>query len=225
MKNGGYWPITIDKLLDGANLSLRNTKRLLEDSETSLNNNKYSISIVLSILALEEFGKHFLFLEHILEQKEITKKEWHDKFENHGIKLRAWVNFLGKIYPEKENEQEFQNEIKKLQELVSAWQHRKLEALYLDWNSYDNEWFSYDLFNEHDKKKESSATFFIINNFFKSYYAGLNNMPLEIEKNMNHLFEKGKISAWCKECNNEMKTKQEIIHHKNTYPQHLVGFH
>ena len=50
-------------------------------------------------------------------------------------------------------------------------------------------------------------------------------MPLEIEQDMIHLFEKGKISAWCKECNNEMKIKQEIMNNKKIHSQHLVGFH
>ncbi|NIP61462.1 MAG: AbiV family abortive infection protein, partial [Nitrosopumilaceae archaeon] len=88
-------------------------KRLLNDAELNLKNGRYSSSIALSILAIEELAKSDLLRSKIIRDEELTYEEW-DKLtfgkKAHLLKLN-W-------YPTKRKEK-----------LLNRWSDLDIQAL------------------------------------------------------------------------------------------------
>ena len=137
MIKGKCWPIPNDRILDGSIITLKNSYRLAKDAEILLKEKKYSTSLTIATLALEEFGKHCIMTEYAMSNTEIDSKFWFDTIKNHGKKLNAIPDHLG-LYPNSTEHQK--KELQRYRKYLLKLSKMKLEHLYLDWDDIDKKW-------------------------------------------------------------------------------------
>jgi AbiV family abortive infection protein len=84
--------------LEGAKLASRNAQRLADDA-LQLHKIQSLTAFSVSILAWEETNKAGLLLKAYVEKNNISKTQWHDKFNNHQRKLDAYPEYVEILYP------------------------------------------------------------------------------------------------------------------------------
>jgi AbiV family abortive infection protein len=89
-----------DKLSDGFEKSKNHVEFLLESSKILYDKKKYSLSIPILVLALEECYKMRFILDHITKDVGITKSEWDDITKGRDVHKSK----LKKVYSEPKKE-------------------------------------------------------------------------------------------------------------------------
>jgi len=87
-------PIPPEEIPEGLRLCVKNCKRMWNDAKILYNNESYSSSILLLILAREEFAKSLLLLNH--EKDGIDVKTVKRYFGDHLIRLEEFHDFFQK---------------------------------------------------------------------------------------------------------------------------------
>lgn len=75
---------------DGMNVAIKNSQRLLEDSELLLNSKRFASALSLSILAIEEAGKVSIIRRILIIEDSEISAAWRD-YRNHRSKNVAWI--------------------------------------------------------------------------------------------------------------------------------------
>lgn len=218
------WLLSDMDMYDGAILSLKNASGLITDAKSAFVGNRYSISILLIILALEEFGKHFMFYELIEEGKKITKDIWNKEFRNHQSKLDAITRYLKKHPPIDDSRKDFDVQIQNLENLIQKWRHSKLETLYLHWDTDKNEWYCFDDLSIDEIKGESEYAIDLITRFFTIYVEETRNTSFYTIKELAELFKNNKLHFECRTCDSRLESEIELATHKSKYPFHNVDY-
>ena len=152
---------------EGYEKMLKVIKRLINDSKLCLDNSRYSASVSLSILTLEETAKADFFRLKIKESKGITKKEWKDLTaggDSHIKKLNWFLDkkekglerwteediaslhevnsFLG--FGVNNNKEDMKKEIELFRMVVAKFNIIKQSCFYTSWNINYHEWKYFD---------------------------------------------------------------------------------
>lgn len=217
------WTLTDMDMFDGSILALKNTSEIISDAKNAFIGHRYSISILLTILALEEFGKHFMFRERIEEGNNITKDIWNKEFTNHQKKLDAITRYLKNHPPTDDSRKDFDIQIQNLDNLIQKWRLVKLETLYLHWDTDKNEWYCFDDLGMDEIKKESEYAINLITRFFTIYVEATGNTSFYTIKELAELFKNNTLYLECKTCDSALNSETEIVTHSRKYPLHNVG--
>lgn len=218
------WVFTDTDMYNGAILSLKNASELIKDAKNAFAGNRYSISVLLIILALEEFGKHFMFYELIEDGNKITKDIWNKEFMNHQNKINAITRYLKKHPPIGETRKDFDIQIQNLENLIQKWRYSKLETLYLHWDANKSEWYCFDDLSIDEIKRESEYTIDLITRFFTTYVEETRNTSFYTIKELAELFKNNKLHFECKTCDSRLESEIELVTHKSKYPFHNVDY-
>jgi AbiV family abortive infection protein len=100
MIDGKHWPIPKKKLIDGSNLSIKNSNKLLDlaNEQFKKDEPEYGISIYLAVIAIEELGKAILLSEFSEDSAAaISKDFWNKNLEHHKPKIKAAVDHIRKF--------------------------------------------------------------------------------------------------------------------------------
>lgn len=91
ISNQYFGKLDSEKAAKGMNLAIKNSQRLLEDSEILFKQDRYSSAVALAILSIEESGKLPILRGLTMEDddKKIAKK-W-KSFRNHLQKNNLWI--------------------------------------------------------------------------------------------------------------------------------------
>ncbi len=167
MDNANYF-INEQETKEGFQKIVKVVKRLINDSKLCLENGRYSASVSLSILALEETAKADFFRVKLNEKKGITKKEWEDLTaggKSHIIKLNwfldkkekkieKWtdedIEVLDKLsaefgfYSHHGNKEETRKQIKLLKAFTQKYNIIKQSCFYTNWNNKEHKWVYFD---------------------------------------------------------------------------------
>jgi len=221
MKKGKFWPIPKDEIIDGAIYTLRNSKRLVEDSELCLNNNRHTTALTLATLALEEFGKQCLFMVSKLDNFEINEKYWKDNLEDHEKKLLAITRYLRRYQIDGSIEKEVTFE--ELQKYLKQLAKTKINSIYVDWDGQSNEWYFYNEQNIDENKKQAEKVVFLARWVLDKYleYGG-GELPLTIPENIAKNFLQGKVHGMCRNCGYVITTTSELMTHETRSPCWMV---
>ncbi len=79
------------KIAEGINAALQNAKRLADDAELLLENNRYPNAACLSILSIEESGKISILRELSVARDGKDLKESWKRYRSHTSKNAAWI--------------------------------------------------------------------------------------------------------------------------------------
>lgn len=225
MIKGKHWPIPQDKLFDGARISLKNSGRLLKEAKHAFNNNQYSTSLSLATLALEELGKHMMIFDAITTKRAISEYIWKNEFENHGKKLLMIPKYLKKFSKSLTTQQA--KTFVRMENLVKKLAVQKLEALYVDWDAKNGNWYYYDDKPKTEKlsndKEALQLAEWAIDGYIRE--TNLGDLIFLPKKKILDLFDQRKIHAFCDSCGLVMINRPELLMHHHLYPDHKIGFH
>ena len=161
--------MTVEEAKEGRKIILKIIKRLVDSSFEFLNVGRYSTSIPLSILALEELAKADLLRRAIKDDRDITVNEW-SRLTSWGGKshvhkliwmlekkeegLQRWtendVQIMNQInrnfgitlsYPDKKSMQE---DVVMFKNLVPKLKDLKEDCLYSNWDPRERRWNYFD---------------------------------------------------------------------------------
>lgn len=219
IENKSQWTIPQNVLIDGSILALKNTDRLIEDSRVAFNHDRYSISLTLSVLALEEFGKHLMLFDYAHSKKQITQSKWKNDFSDHKTKLKSITKTLSK-FSRLKNDPTALKANEKLRILLMELLNEKLEGIYLDWNEQKKEWKNYDDLPLDIRKRRSSYVLNVAVRFLNIYIGARGDIPFTTTKEKISLFRARKIHAICDTCAVILLTEVDIRTHGRIFPSH-----
>lgn len=229
MIHGSNWPIPIDEMIDGAVVCLKNANRLTDDSTLAFDNGRYSTSISLSVLALEEMGKVYLLLDATSNNRSITKKIWNDEFESHTKKLQSLPNYLSTFVENQSTTSK--KELERFMLFLKLLSKKKLESFYVDWNATKNNWFYFDDHETLSQKRKLAtealrSTSWLIKNHIKDMKDD-HDLKFMITHERNQLLLQGKVHCFCNQCGVVLLNAKELLNHHRTSPSHLgeVSWH
>ena len=91
ISNQYFGKLDPEKAAEGINLAIENSQRLLKDAEILFEHERYSSSVALAILSIEESGKVPIIKGVLLEEDDKQRaKEW-KSFRNHLQKNNQWI--------------------------------------------------------------------------------------------------------------------------------------
>jgi len=155
--------ITFEEAKEGYKKMMKVVKRLLGDAELNLENGRYSSSLSLTILALEELAKADYFRLKIGEKKGLTKSEWNKLTlgGSHDFKLNYFLD-RKKVRVEKmtdenvrelsqlavkfgvpityNNKDELKLEIEMFKKIIAKFNLIKQECFYTNWDAKNRKW-------------------------------------------------------------------------------------
>lgn len=220
---GNNWPIPINEMIDGAVICLKNANRLTDDSTLAFDNERYSTSISLSVLALEEMGKVYLLLDATKNNRSITKKIWHDEFESHIKKLQSLPNYLSTFVENQSTTSK--KELERFTIFLKLLSQKKLESFYVDWNATENNWFYFD---DHEtlsqKRMLASEALRSTSWLIKNHVEGMEDdheLKFMTIHERNQLLLQGKIHCFCNQCGSILLDAKEFVNHHRTFSSHL----
>lgn len=224
MIDGKHWPIPKKKLIDGSNLSIKNSNKLLDlaNEQFKKDEPEYGISIYLAVIAMEELGKAIM-LSELSESsaRKIDKDAWNKNFEHHKPKIKAAVNhirkFIEKDDPRRSEKLASLNELERFSlEIIDE----KLATLYVDWNAERNGW---DFYDEKPVSKRLSKAQLIL----KHANWLIENYSKSIPERTSVIIEMvraGLAYGQCNICNLRLNTLYSVMQHHKDFPQHMIGF-
>lgn len=210
------WTIPNEILLDGSSLALKNTDRLLKDARILFDNKRYSTSLALSVLALEEFGKCLLLFEAMTKRSKVTSNMWRKHFMNHNVKLNAILRIIELFPPSPEYKDELDKESKELAKLVEKWGATKIQAIYVDWDNQTKNWFCYDEKVDEDKMKDSREVLNLVERWFKAFSEHLGEVVFATKQEKIEALRSGKAYCFCHDCGLVMINERELAGHLKT---------
>ena len=86
--------IPIDELPEGIRLSLKNSDRYFKDSKILFNRGKLSSANTLMFLAMEEFSKAKILIDHLKKKKAVTNDNYKQYFRDHELRLGEFERFF-----------------------------------------------------------------------------------------------------------------------------------
>jgi AbiV family abortive infection protein len=141
------------KLLKGAEICLKNAKRLLEDANILSREGRYPSGHILAMLSHEEVAKAFFLLDFYERGEDLSKKQWEKitKGRAHSQKLeliqRKEIEWIDKLLEEETKwTKDFSESLGKL---ARAEQVMKERLTYVDYSFPKQEWM--------DPEKEPAA--------------------------------------------------------------------
>lgn len=160
-------------------------KRLLDDAENNLKNNRLPTAIALAILAYEEMAKADLLRTKMVHDEELNLEEWEtlsygkkahflklswyptkrkekvlNKWSDLDIRALSEANSKLGFLPNYPNKAELLKEIEISEKINPKLNKIKQDCFYVKWDKKDNKWISFDnLFS--DKVMRAIATFLI----------------------------------------------------------------
>ena len=99
MNNSDVW-IPVTDLPEGILLALKNADRYFNDSKLLFVKKKYASANILMYLAIEEFSKANLILEHYKNKKPIIRSDYKKFFRDHELRLEEFDKFFEKYISE-----------------------------------------------------------------------------------------------------------------------------
>ena len=207
--------------MDGSLVSLKNAKRLLADAKLLFDNHKNSGALANATLALEELGKGLILWEAREKNRTIDKNTWVDELEGHKNKLLAIPKNLKKFSDPNNTLQK-----RKLAEMESFLQRlskKKLEAVYVDWDASKNEWFLYDEKTTKEKRKDAKEALDLAKWAIKGYLRDGDLITERIETVIQMVNNKN-VHAVCDTCFSVMRSMNQVLIHRQTWPDHKIGF-
>jgi len=215
MIKGKHWPIPKDLLLDGSILSLKNADRLTQDAKNLFQNGKYSSSLLLSTLALEEFGKSCMLTDSFEDNDHnIDDKIWKNEFEDHKNKLKAIPKRLQKFNDSKNKT--ITTALNKIESYLVELSKIKLESTYVDWDANQKNWFYNNDINSSKIQKLAEKAIWVAEWSIEKYIEDIDgdrDLVLSTTSKKIELFRQGKIHNFCKQCSTLMMTPKEMIDH------------
>ncbi len=218
------WKISETELFKGSILALKNTDRLIHDASVSFDGRRYSITLTLAVLALEEFGKHLMLFEAIKKKRMINEKIWKNEFSHHETKLKAIPRILGDFSSHK-NDEEVLRTNEKLKALLVSLKNEKLDAIYLDWDNEKHVWNNYDDLPDEMRKEKASKTLELAKRFLKIYIEKRGDIPFTTIEEKMQLLQDKKIHAFCEECVIPLITMDEVLAHNVIGPKHILTWY
>lgn len=82
--------LTPEEATEGMNAAIQNAKRLIDDAEILLGNQRYATAMTLSILAIEEAGKISILRGLLAAPDDKISSYWRD-YRSHKAKNTAWI--------------------------------------------------------------------------------------------------------------------------------------
>lgn len=215
MISGSKWPIPMKELMDGAILTLKNADDLATEAEILFKKRKYSRSLSLATLSLEEFGKHGMLMEAMESNCKITKKIWHDEFENHTMKLEVIPKRLKKFTNPKDKKK--LKNLERINKYLLKLSKKKLEAFYVDWNAKNNTWFVFDRIHSKSELKKMSkeavySATFVVKKYIEDV-GGEKDLILTPMTELLKLFRKKKVHGFCDFCSRLCMNPPELLSH------------
>ena len=114
----------------------------MDSTQILFENGKYSTSLVLSVLAFEEYGKFLMLYDANVKKRKITKEIWENQFKKHDKKLESIPNILFKQKTFISSAVVERKKRKHVLEIIKKWGNLKFSNIYLDWDSVKGEWAS-----------------------------------------------------------------------------------
>lgn len=214
------WIIKNSMLNDGVILALKNADSLYRSAKALFDNGCFTHSLSIATLALEEFGKHCILKEHLMNGQDVNSDLWNDIIKKHEEKLKAIPKHLEQAGPNKPD-QHTKDELDRFRAYLLELAKRKLENLYVDWDSINEKWIIIEN-SESIKKKARFAvetTHWAIEKYIEGVGWDRDLLFTPIEK-ITQLFEKKKVHAFCNICAYAMLTKSELLQHRKMFRNH-----
>ena len=213
-----YWIIPEKEVLDGSKLALKNADELYKSAKILLDNQRFVHALSVATLALEEFGKHCILVEHAMSKTKIDSKFWYNTIKIHEKKLNAIPNHLEQFpSPSEKAKKDLQRYRKYLLKLSKM----KLEHLYVDWDSINKKW----VLVTNSKSIEDKAKF-AVETAHWTIEKYLEDMQWDREllfmssKDVISLIKKKKIHAFCNVCSIVMLDNIELLTHRKKFQEH-----
>lgn len=89
--NQYFGKLNSEEIANGINLAIKNAKRLYKDAEILFNESRFSSSLALAILAIEESGKVSILRGLSLEEDNKKRSKWWKEYRNHLKKNSHWI--------------------------------------------------------------------------------------------------------------------------------------
>lgn len=207
MRRGKFWPIPLKELINGSILASKNASRLTKDARFVFDNNRFSIAFVLSVHAIEEWGKCFLLLEARNNKKDVTPEVWHQEMENHDKKIDAVIRFLYKplTYEDEPWARKYHRKIK-------DWLNLRLDALYLDWDGSKGMWYLADD-GMLDIKKHAEEALKEVETLLERYLKLAGEFAFATTKERMEALRNGTAYCFCDACATVMMDVREFLVH------------
>ena len=213
-----YWIIPENEVLDGAKLALKNADELYQTAKILLDNYRFVHALSIATLALEEFGKHCILKEHAMSKTKIDSKFWNTTITNHGEKLDAIPTHLEQFSIDS---LEVQRELKRYRKYLLQLSKKKLEHLYLDWDSINKEWALVD--NSKSIKDKAKFAVDTAHWTIEKYVEELKwdrELLFISHKDMIKLFKNKKIHAFCNVCSIPLIINNELLQHRKKFKEY-----
>ena len=161
--------MTLEEATNGHKIILKIGKRLLDSSFIFFENGRYSSSIPLSILAMEELAKADFLRRSVFEYKEVNRNRWYNLTSRGGKShihkltyavdekekaLQKWtettikeLNEVSKkldMHSFSRNKDSVSVEIKLFQKILPKLKNLKEDCLYSSWNVKERKWDYFD---------------------------------------------------------------------------------
>lgn len=216
------WIIPNKKIVDGYGLSLKNAKKLLIIAQDLFDKKEYAVCIFLAVIAIEELGKGILLMQK--RDETIDNLVWNETFLKHMPKALAAVNNIREFV--EKDDPELKNKLQKLDELeqyIREHELKKLDALYLDWNTERKDWDYYDEKSEPMRRSEASL---ILSNA-KWLITGYLQDGKIITERAHVVLEMVRVRlahGHCKNCDLRINDLETIKKHNKEFPDHQIRF-
>ena len=223
--NEPKWPIPVDVLFDGSRICLKNAGRLANDARMLYESQRYSSSISLSVLALEELGKMFLLYDAEERRQPITSKKWRETFKSHGEKIAIITAYLDSHVGN--NSAEKKGAMRRLSKVLKALSFKKMESIYVDWDEKNGCWHYFDN-HDADKQKIAKTAMRAITSFVDTTIQEMgsdDDLKFIPVYELLKLFRQGKINGICDTCYLIMMTPDEHRNHAVRCNHYRTSWH
>jgi len=129
---GDPQPIPVEQLPEGIELCLKNCERYFDESKLLEKNQRFQSSMLMMLLAMEEFVKCKLLLDHFKEKKSVSEEEVGRYFRDHKFRLGEFSKEFHNLLPG--NPIKFPDNFFKAQGKFE--QDYKKSMMYVDWLGY-----------------------------------------------------------------------------------------
>jgi len=204
----------------GVTYALKNSDSLYQSAKILLDNGRYAHALSIATLALEEFGKHCILKEHMMEGRDVDSVFWEKYIKKHEEKLKAIPKHLDQYTP-KDADEKVKQDLEKYKKYLIELGIRKLENLYVDWDKIKEKWL---IVENSDSVKEKAE--FAVNTArwtIEKYIEDLSwdrNLLFTPIAELTVLFRERKVHAFCRICSLTFITKEDLLLHRRKFPEH-----